>query len=158
MEPNAEPHPLSRRERIVLLVHRQLDRRLSRIGVWLMRRTRGSLAGRFGVHALVLTTHGRRTGRARPVVLQYFPDGDAFVVAATNDGGASDPAWYLNLMAGGRAEVEVAGRRVAVVAVRLEQDEAAIWWRRILELSPEYERYTRLAGRSFPVVRLVPTA
>ena len=130
---------------------------MSRFGVWLMRRTRGSLADRYGVHALVLTTVGRRTGQARNVVLQYFPDGDTFVVAATNDGGASNPAWYLNLIASARAEVEVKGRRTTVAAVPLEQEEAAAWWRRIVELRPEYERYAKATERAFPILRLVPT-
>ena len=158
MTTHAEPRAFSRRERISLLIHRQLDRRLSRFGVWLMRRTRGSLADRYGVHALVLTTVGRKTGHPRNVVLQYFPDGEAFVVVGTNDGGASDPAWYLNLVASGRAEVEVKGRRTTVAVARLEPDEAAAWWRRIVELRPEYERYARATERPFPVVRLVPTA
>ncbi len=158
MNAGTTPHRLSGRERIALLVHRQVDRRLSRLGVWLMLRTRGSLAKRYGVHALVLSTVGRKTGRQRDVVLQYFPDGDAFVVVATNDGGATDPAWYLNLMARRRAEVHIAGQRTSVVPERLEGEEAAGWWARILELSPDYERYARATDRAFPVVRLVPAA
>jgi deazaflavin-dependent oxidoreductase (nitroreductase family) len=155
---NVSVHPgrLSFRERLSLLIHRQLDRRLSPFGVWLMRRTRGSLAARYKVHALVLTTVGRRTGRSRDVVLQFFPDGDSFVVVATNDGGRAHPAWYLNLMASGGGQVEIAGRRIGVVANELAGETAAGWWARILSLAPEYERYTRAAGRSFPVVRLTP--
>lgn len=156
MDVHAVSAHLSTRERVSLLIHRQLDRRLSRLGVWLMRRTRGSLADRYGVHALVLTTIGRRTGKARHVVLQYFPDGDAFVLVAANDGGASDPAWYLNLIASGRGEVEIRGRRTAVAALRLEPPEAAEWWQRIVEIAPEYTRYARATGRPFPLVRLVP--
>jgi deazaflavin-dependent oxidoreductase (nitroreductase family) len=143
-------------ERLALLTHRQLDRRLSRFGVWLMRRTRGSLAGRFNVHALVLSVVGRRSGRSRSVVLQYFPDRDGFIVVATNDGGRTNPAWYLNLVASGEGYVEIAGRRMAVRATKLEGDVAATWWARILEVAPEYKRDTRAAGRSFPVVRLTP--
>jgi deazaflavin-dependent oxidoreductase (nitroreductase family) len=157
MTTDPRPVPFSRRDRASLLIHRQLDRRLSRFGVWLMRRTQGSLADRYGVHALVLTTVGRKSGRPRSVVLQYFPDGDAFVVVATNDGGATDPAWYLNLMAAGGGQVEVKGRRAPVTAVRLADQEAAAWWRRIVELRPEYERYAMATDRAFPVVRLVPT-
>lgn len=157
MSAPAQPGRLTRRERIGLLIHRQLDRRMSRFGVWLMRRTRGSLADRYRVQALVLSTVGRKTGRSREVVLQYFADGDAFVVVATNDGGATDPAWYLNLMAAGRAEVEVRGQRTAVTPVRLEGEAASEWWGRILELAPDYERYARATARTFPLVRLVPT-
>jgi len=158
MNPSAQSNRLSLWERVVLLIHRQLDRRLSRFGVWVMRRTRGALAGRFKVHALVLTVVGRKSGRSRSVVLQYFPDRDGFVVVATNDGGRTHPAWYLNLAASGEGNVEIAGRRIAVRATEMPADEAATWWARILDVSPEYERYTRAAGRSFPIVRLTPLA
>jgi deazaflavin-dependent oxidoreductase (nitroreductase family) len=147
---------LTFKERIGLFLHRELDRRLSPLGVLVMRRTRGSLAARFKVHALVLRTVGRRTGRARDVVLQYFPDGEGFVLVATNDGGASHPAWYLNLTAAGTAQVEVDGRRVPVSATELTGDEAAAWWDRILDRAPDYERYARAARRTFPIVRLAP--
>jgi deazaflavin-dependent oxidoreductase (nitroreductase family) len=147
----------SMRERLTLLVHRQLDRRLSPLGVWVMRRTRGSISARFSVHALVLTTTGRTSGRPRSVVLQYFPDGNALVVVATNDGGASHPAWYLNLNANRVAQVEVGGRHIDVSATELAGNEAASWWLRILELAPDYERYTRAARRWFPILRLTPT-
>jgi deazaflavin-dependent oxidoreductase (nitroreductase family) len=148
---------LTLRERVALFVHRELDHRLSPLGVWLMRRTRGSLAGSFRVHALILTTTGRKSGQQRNVVLQYFPDGEAMIVVATNDGGPTHPAWYLNLKADPTARVEVEGRRSAVVASELGGDEAAEWWRRILERSPEYERYVRAAHRSFPILRLAPS-
>ena len=147
---------LSLKELLALLLHRQLDRRLSRIGVWVMRRTRGSLAARYKVNALVLTTSGRKSGRRRSVVLQYFPDGDAMVVVATNDGGATHPAWYLNLTANRTAHVEVDGRRLGVAATELIGDEAVGWWRRILQRAPDYQRYSRAAGRSFPILRLTP--
>jgi deazaflavin-dependent oxidoreductase (nitroreductase family) len=147
---------LSLRERAALFLHRELDHRLSPIGVWAMRRTKGSLAGPFNVHALVLTTTGRKSGQQRNVVLQYFPDGEAMIVVATNDGGPTHPAWYLNLRANPSAEVEVEGRRTPVSASELGGDEAAGWWRQILERSPEYERYSRAAHRSFPILRLTP--
>jgi deazaflavin-dependent oxidoreductase (nitroreductase family) len=150
--------PLSLREKVGLFLHRQADRRLSRLGVWVMRRTRGSLADRFKVHALVLTTVGRRSGRPRDVVLQYFPDGDDLIVAAANDGGPADPAWYLNLRDDPAASVEIGGIRTAITAHELAEDEATGWWGRILELSPDYERYARATSRAFPIVRLSPSA
>jgi hypothetical protein len=64
---------ISRKERLGLLVHRLLDKWLSPLGVWVMRRTKGRMADRFKVDAFVLTTVGRRSGRTRSVVLQFFP-------------------------------------------------------------------------------------
>lgn len=149
---------VSRRERVGLLVHRLLDRWLSPLGVRVMRRTQGSIAARFKVDAFVLTTVGRRSGRARSVVLQFFPDGEAFVVAAANDGGAAHPAWYLNLMANPNATVEVYGRQVLVRAEQLAGREGSEWWAKILARSPEYERYARATERMIPILRLVPAA
>jgi deazaflavin-dependent oxidoreductase (nitroreductase family) len=147
---------LSRRERLGLFLHRELDHRLTPLGVAVFRRTKGAVAKPWKVDALLLTTRGRRSGRERTVVLQWFRDGEAMVVVAANDGGSADPAWYLNLVAEPSARVEVEGRRIEVRAEVLSDDESAAWWPRILERSPEYERYRRATVRPFPVVRLVP--
>jgi F420H(2)-dependent quinone reductase len=146
----------SRLERVALVVHRGLDRWLSPVGVWVYRRTRGGITRPWRVDALLLTTRGRRSGKARTVVLQFFPDGDAMIVAAANDGGASHPGWYFNLRADPSSQVEVMGQAIAVEAVELPPDEAAEWWGRILRLTPTYERYARATSRSIPIIRLSP--
>ncbi len=88
------------------------------------------------VDALLLTMRGRRSGRERTVVLQYFPDGEAMIVAAANTGGASHPAWYLNLAADPAARGEVMDRTMTVHAEELPADEAATWWQQILRRRP----------------------
>jgi deazaflavin-dependent oxidoreductase (nitroreductase family) len=150
------PVRLSRKERVGLTLHRLSDKWLSPLGVWVMRRTKGAIGRPFRVDALVLTTVGRRSGRRRDVVLQYFPDGDAMIVAAANDGASKDPAWYLNLRSTPAARVEVLGRTIDVRAEQLPPAEATAWWQRILTRSPEYERYARATTRTIPVLRLVP--
>jgi deazaflavin-dependent oxidoreductase (nitroreductase family) len=147
---------LSRRQRVVLAIERFLDRWLSPFGVWIMRRTRGRLARLWHVEALVLTTRGRRSGRKRTVVLRYFPDGDAMILAAANDGGRTHPGWYHNLTADPDARVEVDGRSLRVRADVLPQGEAAGWWRRIVAIQPSYERFARATDRTIPILRLVP--
>lgn len=147
---------LSRAERIGLLVHRVSDKWFSPLGVWVMRRSKGGVGARFKVDALVLTTVGRRSGRSRSVVLQYFPDGDAWIVAAANDGGATHPAWYLNLIATNEAQIEVNGRRWDVRAEELDPGEAVAWWARIVSRAPDYERYARATSRAIPIIRLIP--
>ena len=134
---------------------RGLDKRLNPLGWWLYRRTKGGITRPWKVDALLLTTRGRRSGRERTVVLQFFRDGDAMILAAANDGGASHPGWYFNLMADPAARVEVMARAIAVRAEELSPDEAAAWWQRILERAPTYERYTRATRRRIPIVRLV---
>lgn len=153
----AEQRPMSAGERLKLAVHRWLDKHLSPFGVWVMRRSKGRVTEAWKVNALVLTTRGRRSGRKRSVVLQYFPDGHAMIVVAANDGGATHPGWYFNLSASPGAVVEANGRQIPMHASELDADDAAQWWRRILATAPDYERYRRATARPFPILRLTPT-
>jgi deazaflavin-dependent oxidoreductase (nitroreductase family) len=162
---DSKSRPLSRMERIGLFLHRESDKRLTPFGIWVMRRTKGGIVqGRIArmlgatreVDVLLLTTRGRKSGKERTVVLQFFPDGDDLVLAAANDGGASHPAWYHNLKATPVARVEVKGRTFVVRAEELSADEAAAFWPRLLRRAPSYERYQRATSRTFPLVRLVP--
>ncbi len=81
------------------------------------------------------------------------------IVAAANDGGATDPAWHLNLL--GDPVGDRGGSRRADPRDRpgsLPEDEGAAWWDRILLAAPDYERYARATTRRFPIVRLTPVA
>ena len=60
-----------------------------RLGLW---RPKGTRWG-----TMRLTTTGRRTGRARSVILGYFEDGPNLVTLAMNGWADSEPAWWLNL-------------------------------------------------------------
>jgi len=149
------PHRLTRVERTGLTVHRGLDRWLSPLGVAAYRGTHGAIADPWKRDVLLLTTTGRRSGRQRTVVLQYFRDGDAMILAAANDGARTHPGWYFNLTAEPLATVEVGTRRMPVRAEEVEPMEAATWWRRIVERDPTYARYAWATDRRIPIVRLV---
>jgi deazaflavin-dependent oxidoreductase (nitroreductase family) len=150
------PGSLPRKERVGLFIHRELDRRLSALGVAAYRLTNGAITRPWKVDALLLTTHGRRSGKQRTVVLQFFADGEDLILAAANDGGASHPGWYHNLKARPAARVEVMSRAFAVRAEELTTDEAAAFWPRLLHRAPSYERYLRATRRTIPLVRLTP--
>jgi F420H(2)-dependent quinone reductase len=131
-----------------------VDRRATGFGVWLVRRTQGRVVRLWRRKALVLTTTGRRTGRARSVLLQYFPDGEDLVVVAANGGMPALPAWYLNLVANPDAVAEVDGRTLRVHADELSAGEAESFWPRVLDAAPDYARYPRRTSRRLPLVRL----
>jgi deazaflavin-dependent oxidoreductase (nitroreductase family) len=149
---------ISRKEQVGLFIHRGLDRWLSPLGVLVYRRTKGGISRPWKVDALLLTTRGRRSGKFRTVVLQFFPEGDSMLLAAANDGGASHPGWYHNLVANPSARVEVMGRTLAVRAEELSGDEAAAGWQRIVGRDPSYERYARATTRTIPIIRLAPVS
>lgn len=72
--------------------------------------------GQFGY--LRLVTAGRRSGRPRVAILGYVEDGHNFVTLAMNAWANPDPAWWLNLRARARAEVELKGGDVRPVQAR----------------------------------------
>jgi deazaflavin-dependent oxidoreductase (nitroreductase family) len=150
------PAGLSLGDRLALFLEPRLDGALGGLFVRLYRLTRGGIAGLYRVHALVLTTRGRRTGRDRAVVLAYFPQGERFVVVAANGGQPRHPAWYLNLRATPTASVELGVRTLALRAEELAPAEAAAFWPEVVRTLPGYGRYPRATSRTIPLVRLVP--
>ena len=137
-------------------IEHALDARSVRLGVWLLRKTKGRIARLWRRRALVLIARGRRSGRERAVPLQYFPDGRSMIVVAANSGLPRPPAWYLDLMADPRPRVDVEGRTLAVRAEQLSDEEAAAFWPRVLQAAPDYARYPRRTDRRIALVRLVP--
>jgi deazaflavin-dependent oxidoreductase (nitroreductase family) len=106
---------------------------------------------------LVLETRGRRTGRSRSVVLLYMPDGDNYVVIASNFGGEQPPAWWMNLGADPEALVHVSGRTVAVRARALTGEERDTMLRRAVAYNWQWRGYSRTVQRELPIVLLERT-
>jgi deazaflavin-dependent oxidoreductase (nitroreductase family) len=120
----------------------------------------GAIAHRMYVtRCLLLHTIGRRSGQRRSVVLLYVPDGEGFVVVASNWGGDLPPAWLLNLKENPRAEVQVGRRELVVDAQIVERgdDEYGRLWAVVNEgAKHRYRRYQEGTDRPIPVVRLAP--
>lgn len=120
------------------------------IDPWLLRRSQGRWGSRiYGLPVLLLSTVGRRTGKARVSPLLYVRDGDDFAVVGTNFGQHFHPGWTANLMARPDAEIEIGPVRMAV---RAELADEATWqrlWPRFVAVYPGYQAYLgRTGGRS----------
>jgi deazaflavin-dependent oxidoreductase (nitroreductase family) len=119
------------------------------------RRTGGRVGGRInGMDVLLLTTHGRKSGKSRTTPLQYVSDGDAYVVVASNGGSDRHPGWWLNLKADPDATVQVKSARRAVRAREASPDEKARLWPRLTALYAGYGDYQQATSREIPVVIL----
>ena len=81
-----------------------------------------------------LTTIGRRTGRARAVIVGYFEDGPDLVSMAMNGWGDAEPAWWLNLQAHPEATVEVVDGSRQVTGRRAQGEERERLWARWREV------------------------
>jgi deazaflavin-dependent oxidoreductase (nitroreductase family) len=118
-----------------------IGRVVSPLQRWLYRRTGGrvSLTGRAPV--LLLTTTGRRTGKARTVPLLYLRDGDRVVICNVNPGFERPNPWILNLRAQPRARVQIGRDTIPVRARSVSGNELDRYWPRLVRLWPAYQTF-----------------
>jgi deazaflavin-dependent oxidoreductase (nitroreductase family) len=121
------------------------------------RATGGKLFGRMGKSpVLLLNTVGRKTGKRRATPLLYTPDGEDYVVIASQGGAPKHPAWYLNLKADPEATVEIGDREVRVRAEEVDLDEKARLWQKMVDMYPAYDDYQGRTEREIPLLILRP--
>ena len=124
------------------------------------------IAGRFrkgrakflGFNALVLTTVGRKTGAERATPVGWFPGPDgSWLIVASAAGAARNPAWYYNIAAHpDQVQIEVQGRKTAVVADQLHGPEREAAWQQIITAAPRFAQYQRKTDRELPIIHLAP--
>jgi len=109
--------------------------------------TGGLLAGN---PTLLMTMTGAKSGRTLTSPLTYVPDGDAFLVMASNGGSPKLPGWGHNLRANPKVTLEVKDDTFDAVAVETEGDER----RRCLDVMVSH--ISRFAGYQEAVERVIP--
>lgn len=121
-------------------------------------RATGGLIGEnlIGIHMLLLTTTGRKTGKQRTLPLAYVEDRGDFVVVASNGGAERPPAWWLNLQSAETAAIQVRGDRMRVRWSLAPEEEKMEHWRMLQAAVPAYRRYRLVTDREIPIVRLRP--
>jgi deazaflavin-dependent oxidoreductase (nitroreductase family) len=133
-------------------VHRALCRLSGGRFLW-------TTASKRGWGALRLTTTGRRSGRAREVILGYIEDGPDLVVLAMNGWDDGHPAWWLNLEAHPEAVVQLSHQRPRPVhARRAAGEERARLWQRWAEIDVGLDAYAAARSVETPVVVFEPRA
>ena len=106
---------------------------------------------------LLLTTTGRRSGKPHTSPMMFVPDGDRYLVIASNNGATTDPDWYRNLLAHPSVTVEMPGGEFRATATPLEGDDYDRAWAGIREKYPFFGEHQQRAHRRIPVVALVAT-
>jgi deazaflavin-dependent oxidoreductase (nitroreductase family) len=138
-------------------LRRRMIRALSRAHLIVHRLSRGRLLGRLaGMPVLLLTTTGRRSGKARTTPLTFFREGADLVVIASNGGADRPPDWSLNLEATPRAVVQIGSDQLTVTARRATAEERQRLWVGITATYPGYAKYQEKTARQIPVVILTP--
>src|SRR5690349_20813612 len=103
-------------------------RTLNRIHIFLYRRSKGRILGKIvGSPVLLLTTTGRKTGKARTVPIVYCYDNGRYTVIATDK-----PAWHNNLKNTAKASIEVKGELYWVTSRNADDAEEQRLWSQII--------------------------
>ena len=128
------------------------------LDVLIQRATRGrfNLLTMAGLPEVTLTVRGRKSGAERTTPLLCVPYGGGWLVAGTNWGGPTMPAWVHNLGAADEASVLFKGRHHTVVPRRVAGTERAELWQVMLRTWPNYAKYAERTDREIPVFHLQP--
>lgn len=119
------------------------------------RNSGGKVGGRWeGRNLLLLTTTGRKSGRAHTTPMVYTVDGDRLLVYASKGGAPKHPDWYLNLVADSNVVVEVGGDRYDAIATPLAGEERDREFSLQAERVPAFAEYQAQTERVIPVVAL----
>ncbi|NNL65547.1 MAG: nitroreductase family deazaflavin-dependent oxidoreductase [Myxococcales bacterium] len=128
---------------------------ITRLHRFVYLKTGGRLGHRLGGQPmLLLHTVGRKSGQPRITPLLYVPDGDRWLVVASNAGDARPPAWWLNLREAGQGAIQVGRERHEVDARAADEAERPALWAKACAQYPNYATYEQRTERPIPVVVL----
>ncbi|MEP6813292.1 MAG: nitroreductase family deazaflavin-dependent oxidoreductase [Actinomycetota bacterium] len=130
---------------------------MSKTHLVVQRLSRGRFLNRVaGMPVLLLTTTGRRSGRARTTPLTFFRDGADLLVIASNGGADRPPDWSLNLLQNPHAVVQIGAEKLAVQARTATPEERDHLWPGITATYGGYAEYQKKTTRPIPVLILTP--
>lgn len=109
-----------------------------------------------GVPIVVVTMTGAKTGAERKVPVMRVEHDGSYAVIASKGGAPNNPAWYHNLVAHPRVQLQDGSRRRAYVAHEASGAERDLWWERAVAVWPDYAGYQERTKRQIPVVVLDP--
>ncbi|MBF6209104.1 nitroreductase family deazaflavin-dependent oxidoreductase [Streptomyces gardneri] len=142
----------------------KLVKYMSKTQVWVYRRTKGRIGGRWRIGAgfrkpvptLLLEHRGRKTGKLFTAPLLYLVDGDDLVVVASQGGLPRHPQWYFNLLAQPVTRVQIGAEHRRVRARLATPEERSRLWPDLVALYADFDTYQSWTQREIPVLILHP--
>lgn len=119
------------------------------------RANHGRVGGQFeGAPLLILHSTGAKSGATRENIMMYLPDGDRYLIFASNAGRDQHPGWYFNVTAQPRVRVEVGDETIDAVATVLDRAERDEKYAEQARRYPGFADYESKTSRVIPVVAL----
>ena len=123
--------------------------------IFIYRLAKGRVGDRLASQSiLLLNTTGRRSGKTFTTPLNYYRDGEDFILVASNWGNEHNPGWFYNLINQEEAVVQVKDRPITVHASVIEGEDYERLWQLVTEKNAFYKKYQSKTRRRIPLVRL----
>lgn len=109
-----------------------------------------------GLPSVMLTSVGAKSGERRTTPLVGIPDGESYIVIASNFGKKHHPGWYYNILADPKVTVTINGQPKPCTARQVTGEEKVQCWDKAVKIYPGYNSYQQRAGREIAVFVLEP--
>jgi len=110
-----------------------------------------------GLPIIELTTTGAKTGKQRTLPLAGLPEGEKYILIASNFGQEHHPGWYFNLKANPKCIIRKDGQAGTYIAREADEWEHKIYFDMAVSYYIGYTAYKNRAGdRKIPVMVLEP--
>ena len=109
-----------------------------------------------GVPVVVITSVGASSGKLRKHPVMRVEHDGVYGAVASKGGAPSNPAWYRNLVEHPLVELQDGASKGDYMAREASADERALWWKRAVEVWPDYADYQAKTTREIPVFVLEP--
>jgi F420H(2)-dependent quinone reductase len=109
-----------------------------------------------GVPVVVITSVGASSGKLRKNPVMRVEHDGSYAAVASKGGAPQHPAWYRNLVDHPLVELQDEAARGDYTARVVAGDERDAWWKRAVEVWPDYAEYQTKTEREIPVFVLEP--
>lgn len=104
-----------------------------------------------GMPIMLVEMTGAKSGQKRTIPLMYVPNGDGFLLVASQGGAPKHPVWYHNLVAHPNVKITYGGETKAMKVRRATDDEKAELWPTCCKYYPPYQEYQDRTDRNIPM-------
>ncbi|OMC30974.1 hypothetical protein A5740_15970 [Mycobacterium sp. GA-1841] len=127
---------------------------MSRAQTWIFKKTGGRFGDKFlrGAQVGILTTIGRKSGEERDSPLLYLQEGKRIVLVASQGGRATNPMWYLNLVANPKVKFQTKRETLELVARDASDPERDEYWPKLDAMYADFANYRSYTDRKIPIV------
>ncbi|MFV8049115.1 nitroreductase family deazaflavin-dependent oxidoreductase [Mycobacterium sp. 48b] len=127
---------------------------MSRAQTWIFKKSGGRIGDKFlrGAEVGILTTIGRKSGEERDSPLLFLQEGKRIVLVASQGGRATNPMWYLNLVANPRVKFQTKHETLELTARDATDAERDEYWPKLDAMYADFVNYRSYTDRKIPIV------